>query len=148
MLRFVAVLLLLSGGLFAASGFSPFLPSSGSGPFRNVYSSTSSLTTRSTTSPFVVPHINSSIRNNSMRLNGLFGLGGPEVAIIAVAAAFLLGPSKLAEFSKDLGKVAGELKEVPKEFQKGIAEGEKEAKAIKANEMKPEKVEDVEVKEE
>eukprot|EP00518_Triparma_eleuthera_P004468 CAMPEP_0182464170 /NCGR_PEP_ID=MMETSP1319-20130603/8356_1 /TAXON_ID=172717 /ORGANISM="Bolidomonas pacifica, Strain RCC208" /LENGTH=83 /DNA_ID=CAMNT_0024663793 /DNA_START=206 /DNA_END=457 /DNA_ORIENTATION=+ len=83
-----------------------------------------------------------------MRLNGLFGLGGPEVAIIAVAAAFLLGPSKLAEFSKDLGKVAGELKEVPKEFQKGIAEGEKEAKAIKANEMKPEKVEDVEVKEE
>lgn len=139
----------------------------------------------------------------------MFGLGGPEVAIIAVAAAFLLGPSKLAEFSKDLGKVAGELKEVPKEvrrdrssyvcsyvcsyltrvlicviynngapnkptpsstpahphpkppldlipskptspsqFQKGIAEGEKEAKAIKANEMKPEKVEDVEVKEE
>ncbi|GMH86312.1 hypothetical protein TL16_g10501 [Triparma laevis f. inornata] len=49
---------------------------------------------------------------------GLFGLGGPEVAIIAVAAAFLLGPSKLAEFSKDLGKVAGELKEVPKEVRR------------------------------
>ena len=57
--------------------------------------------------------------------SGLFGLGGPEVAIIAVAAAFLLGPQKLAEFSKDLGKVAGELKEVPKEFSKGIKEGEK-----------------------
>ena len=47
---------------------------------------------------------------------GLFGLGGPEVAIIAVAAAFLLGPSKLAEFSKDLGKVAGELKDVLEEM--------------------------------
>ena len=36
----------------------------------------------------------------------------------------------------------------PRQFQKGIAEGEKEAKAIKANEMKPEKVEDVEIEEE
>ncbi|GMI16331.1 hypothetical protein TrLO_g11847 [Triparma laevis f. longispina] len=82
------------------------------------------------------------------QLRGLFGLGGPEVAIIAVAAAFLLGPSKLAEFSKDLGKVAGELKEVPKEFQKGIQEGEAESKAIKAEMMgKPDPVEDVEAKE-
>ncbi|GMH67670.1 hypothetical protein TrRE_jg3060 [Triparma retinervis] len=79
---------------------------------------------------------------------GLFGLGGPEIAIIGVAAAFLLGPSKLAEFSKDLGKVAGELKDVPKEFQKGIAEGEAESKAIKAKTAgKPEPVEDVEAME-
>ena len=55
---------------------------------------------------------------------GLFGLGGPEVAVIVVVAAFILGPEKLAGLSKDLGKVAGELKEVPKEFQKGIEEGE------------------------
>ena len=79
---------------------------------------------------------------------GLFGLGGPEIAIIGVAAAFLLGPAKLAEFSKDLGKVAGELKDVPKEFQKGIREGEAESKAIKAKEAgKPEPVEDVEAME-
>ena len=58
----------------------------------------------------------------------LFGLGGPEIAIILVAAAFLLGPQKLAELGKDAGKIAGELKEVPKEFQKGLAEGEAEAK--------------------
>ena len=67
--------------------------------------------------------------------SGVFGLGAPELAIIAGAAAVLLGPSKLASFSKDLGKVAGELKEVPKEFQKGIAEGEIESKAIKAKIM-------------
>ena len=56
-------------------------------------------------------------------LSGLFGLGAPEVAIIGVAAAFLLGPAKLSEFSKDLGKVAGELKEVPKEVRKGEGGG-------------------------
>jgi len=62
---------------------------------------------------------------------GLFGLGGAEIAIILVAAAFLLGPQKLAELGRDAGKIAGELKEVPKEFQKGLAEGEMEAKSIK-----------------
>ena len=62
---------------------------------------------------------------------GLFGLGGPEIAIILVAAAFLLGPQKLAELGRDAGKIAGELKEVPKEFQKGLAEGEIQAKSLK-----------------
>lgn len=61
----------------------------------------------------------------------LFGLGAPEIAIILVAAAFLLGPQKLSELGKDAGKIAGELKDVPKEFQKGIAEGEAEAKKLK-----------------
>jgi sec-independent protein translocase protein TatA len=64
---------------------------------------------------------------------GLFGLGAPEIAIILVAAAFLLGPEKLAELGKDAGKIAGELKEVPKEFQKGLAEGEKNAKSMKSS---------------
>ena len=66
---------------------------------------------------------------------GLFGLGAPEVGIILVAAAFLLGPDKLASMGKDAGKIAGELKEVPKEFQAGMAEGEASAKAMKASEM-------------
>lgn len=63
---------------------------------------------------------------------GLFGLGAPEIGVILVAAAFLLGPEKLAEFGKDAGKIAGELKEVPKEFQAGMQEGEAQAKAVKA----------------
>lgn len=61
----------------------------------------------------------------------LFGLGGPEIAIILIAGAFLLGPQKLAELGKDAGKIAGELKEVPKEFQKGLEEGEKMAQDTK-----------------
>eukprot|EP00526_Cylindrotheca_closterium_P029716 CAMPEP_0113614970 /NCGR_PEP_ID=MMETSP0017_2-20120614/7449_1 /TAXON_ID=2856 /ORGANISM="Cylindrotheca closterium" /LENGTH=139 /DNA_ID=CAMNT_0000524171 /DNA_START=47 /DNA_END=466 /DNA_ORIENTATION=- /assembly_acc=CAM_ASM_000147 len=62
---------------------------------------------------------------------GLFGLGAPEIGVILVAAAFLLGPEKLAEFGKDAGKIAGELKEVPVEFQKGLEEGEAQAKMAK-----------------
>jgi sec-independent protein translocase protein TatA len=62
---------------------------------------------------------------------GLFGLGPAEIAVICIAGAFLLGPQKLAELGKDAGKIAGELKEVPKEFQKGLAEGEKQAQAVK-----------------
>ena len=67
----------------------------------------------------------------SVQTMSLFGLGGPELAIILVAAAFLLGPQKLAELGKDAGKIAGELKEVPKEFQKGLAEGEENAMQMK-----------------
>mmetsp|Transcript_2612 Transcript_2612/g.3486 ORF Transcript_2612/g.3486 Transcript_2612/m.3486 type:complete len:148 (-) Transcript_2612:205-648(-) len=63
---------------------------------------------------------------------GLFGLGVPEIGVILVAAAFLLGPEKLAEFGKDAGKIAGELKEVPKEFSKGLEEGEAKARSIQA----------------
>jgi len=62
---------------------------------------------------------------------GLFGLGAPEIAIILVAAAFLLGPQKLAELGKDAGKIAGELKEVPREFQEGLKEGEANAEKMK-----------------
>ncbi|GKY96136.1 hypothetical protein MPSEU_000573700 [Mayamaea pseudoterrestris] len=67
----------------------------------------------------------------AIQAQGLFGLGAPEIAIILVAAAFLLGPQKLAEFGKDAGRIAGELKEVPKEFQKGLSEGEELAKVNK-----------------
>lgn len=74
---------------------------------------------------------------------GLFGLGAPEIAVILVAAAFLLGPQKLAELGKDAGKIAGELKEVPKEFQKGLEEGEKSALSMKeASDVKAEKKEE------
>ncbi|KAL7480539.1 hypothetical protein ACHAW6_006228 [Cyclotella cf. meneghiniana] len=67
----------------------------------------------------------------SVQTMGLFGLGAPEIAVILIAGAFLLGPQKLAELGKEAGKMAGELKEVPKEFQEGLAEGEKQARKMK-----------------
>lgn len=71
----------------------------------------------------------------NVHCQGLFGLGAPEIAIIVVAAAFALGPQKLASFGRDAGKLAAELKEVPQEFKKGLAEGEIEAKSKKAKSM-------------
>ncbi|KAL7542949.1 hypothetical protein ACHAXR_012243 [Thalassiosira sp. AJA248-18] len=67
----------------------------------------------------------------SVQTMSLFGLGGPELAVILIAGAFLLGPAKLAELGKEAGKMAGELKEVPKEFQEGLAEGEVQAQQLK-----------------
>ena len=63
---------------------------------------------------------------------GLFGLGVPEIAVILGIAGFVLGPEKLGSLARDFGKVAGELKEVPKEFQEGLSEGEAETKKLKA----------------
>eukprot|EP00557_Chaetoceros_sp_GSL56_P004756 CAMPEP_0176488858 /NCGR_PEP_ID=MMETSP0200_2-20121128/6952_1 /TAXON_ID=947934 /ORGANISM="Chaetoceros sp., Strain GSL56" /LENGTH=80 /DNA_ID=CAMNT_0017885907 /DNA_START=358 /DNA_END=600 /DNA_ORIENTATION=- len=64
-----------------------------------------------------------------------FGLGLPEIAIILVAAAFLLGPQKIAELGRDAGKMTTELKKVPEEFQKGLEEGEIEARSKRAKPM-------------
>lgn len=64
-----------------------------------------------------------------------FGLGLPEIAIILVAAAFLLGPRKIAELGRDAGKMTKELKKVPEEFQKGLEEGEIEARSKRAKLM-------------
>jgi sec-independent protein translocase protein TatA len=78
----------------------------------------------------VVPPPRQRYSVGTIRTN-LFGLGAPEIAVILIAAAFLLGPQKLAELGKDAGKIAGELKEVPKEFQEGLKEGERAAAQIK-----------------
>lgn len=65
---------------------------------------------------------------SSVATMGLFGLGAPEIAIVLVAIGFVLGPEKLVSIAggltKDAGKIASELKDVPAEFQKGFEEGE------------------------
>lgn len=69
---------------------------------------------------------------------GLFGLGIPEIVIISVAAIFVFSPQLLStanNLGRDVGKLANELKEVPKEFQKGLEEGEIEAKSRSAKPM-------------
>jgi sec-independent protein translocase protein TatA len=77
----------------------------------------------------------------SIQTQGLFGLGAPEIAIILVAAAFLIGPQQLGKFAgqfkNELDNVPDELKKIPEEFQKGLEEGETNARARKAKVMKP-----------
>ena len=62
---------------------------------------------------------------------GLFGLGTPEIAIIAVVGLLVLGPDQVKKLAKDVGKVSAELKQVPEEFNKGMEVGQQELEAKK-----------------
>ena len=57
---------------------------------------------------------------------GLFGLGTPELAVIAGIALLVLGPDQVKKLAKDVGKVSAELKQVPEEFNKGMEAGAEE----------------------
>ena len=124
MQRFITLFTLL---VAAATAFAP--PSAFVGTGRSVIASTTPFADKNVYQPPALQRQRKSMA--SVQTMGLFGLGAPELGVIAIAAAFLLGPQKLAELGKDAGKIAGELKEVPKEFQAGMAEGEKQARAIK-----------------
>ena len=71
----------------------------------------------------------------NVQMMGFFGLGAPEIVLILVAGAFVLGPQKLAALGKEAGKMSSDFKDVPQEFQKGFEEGEIEAKSRVAKKM-------------
>ena len=57
---------------------------------------------------------------------GLFGLGTPELVVIAGVALLVLGPDQVKKLAKDVGKISAELKQVPEEFNKGVDIGTEE----------------------
>mmetsp|Transcript_23346 Transcript_23346/g.64773 ORF Transcript_23346/g.64773 Transcript_23346/m.64773 type:complete len:144 (+) Transcript_23346:184-615(+) len=65
---------------------------------------------------------------------GLFGLGVPEIAVIAGVAAVLFGPSKLPELGKGLGKTVKSFQTAAKEFETELKSGldEDAAKKVEA----------------
>jgi sec-independent protein translocase protein TatA len=68
---------------------------------------------------------------------GLFGLGLPEVAVIAGIGILIFGPSKIASMGKDLGSVAGSVKKASAEFQEAMSESLAEAdREIEQNKQK------------
>lgn len=77
---------------------------------------------------------------------GLFGLGFGEIAIILVAVGFVLGPQTLGKMARGSVSVANEYKEelskVPEEFQKGMEEGEADARARKARPIRVQRRDD------
>jgi Sec-independent protein translocase protein TatA len=56
-------------------------------------------------------------------LNDLLGFGPAEIGIVLVVALVLFGPETLKSLSKDVGRAAAELKEIPKTFKEGMEEG-------------------------
>ena len=79
---------------------------------------------------------------SSTHLQSFFGLGPGELILIFLAGLIVIGPSKLLQFSKVAGKTAAglgdewsEIKSIPEEFQKGMEEGEIEARSRKAKVM-------------
>lgn len=64
---------------------------------------------------------------------GLFGLGLPEIAVIAGVTALIFGPSKLPELGKGLGKTVKSFQTAAKEFktelEQAASEGDGDAAA-------------------
>lgn len=54
---------------------------------------------------------------------GLFGLGIPEIAVIAGVAALIFGPSKLPELGKTAGQTAKSFSDAAKEFNEELKKG-------------------------
>jgi sec-independent protein translocase protein TatA len=77
----------------------------------------------------------------NIQTQGIFGLGAPEIAIILVAAAFLVGPqqigSMVGKLKDDFGDAPDELKRIPEEFQEGFKEAGQTARARNAKKMEP-----------
>ncbi|GMI65223.1 hypothetical protein HRI_000191600 [Hibiscus trionum] len=80
--------------------------------------------------------------------NALFGLGVPELAVIAGVAALVFGPKKLPEIGKSLGKTVKSFQQAAKEFESELkkdAESQTEQSEENQRAVSEEKKPDVDV---
>jgi Sec-independent protein translocase protein TatA len=72
-------------------------------------------------------------------LKDLLGFGPAEIAVALVVALVLFGPETLKSLSKDVGRAAAELKEIPKTFKEGMDEGAESSQVSKMKAIAAEK---------
>ncbi|KAJ8432766.1 hypothetical protein Cgig2_011689 [Carnegiea gigantea] len=68
--------------------------------------------------------------------NALFGLGVPELAVIAGVAALVFGPKKLPEIGRSIGKTVKSFQQAAKEFESELKKPEEPEAADKTIEAK------------
>jgi sec-independent protein translocase protein TatA len=78
-------------------------------------------------------------------VHGLFGLGVPELAVIAGVAALLFGPKQLPEIGKSLGKTVKSFSQAAKEFQSEIQTSTEAQAEVKSTTMPTTPVEEPKV---
>ena len=85
------------------------------------------------------PYCNKIVSSRLKPLKDILGLGAPEIALGLVVALVLFGPETLKSLSKDVGRAAAELKEIPKTFKEGMDEGAQSAEVSKMKAIAAEK---------
>ncbi|KAG7552226.1 Sec-independent protein translocase protein TatA/E [Arabidopsis thaliana x Arabidopsis arenosa] len=93
----------------------PLLSSSRSSFFSNCFTVTIRPNNRSLVA--IRPRIRQEPTRKRLTCNALFGLGVPELAVIAGVAALLFGPKKLPEIGKSIGKTVKSFQQAAKEFE-------------------------------
>jgi len=68
-------------------------------------------------------------RSEGLAVRGLFGLGVPELAVIAGVAALVFGPKQLPAIGKSLGQTVKSFQQATKEFEAEITKSKDETVA-------------------
>ena len=67
----------------------------------------------------------------------VFGVGLPEMAVIAALALLVFGPKRLPELGKTLGKTLKGFQSASKEFEREINKAMAEPEALPSTEQQP-----------